>query len=407
MSRYFQIRITDPKTGKIFVPNYNGKPGFSLQEYDAQMWTYSSLYSYGHPATLASNNPNALQVAFDIPVSFMDAPVGDAYVRIDGVSLQEISGGANLNGMNFVMYGGMAKGLPLANPAQIGQLVTGQIKQCFGNWIDTEQYLMFYIQAGGSAPSANQVTGSVPIAGTVPIPTTNATPPIIRYQCAPGQTMQSAIVACLQTTYPQYSIAGSIDPRLVWSGTAATGIFQTLPQFANYIRNASLNLVGGYAPDLTAYSGVRMTLESNTITLFDGTAQQTPKQIYVTDLVGQPTLSEPLTIQATCVLRGDIRVGSYVALPLGQLFINEKANVGYVQPPPVAAINTKSTIAFQGSYMVSSVRHVGDSRNTQGTAWITLLDLLQTHVYDPKDDVYAQQVLSGSNQSAYKFFLPK
>jgi hypothetical protein len=187
---------------------------------------------------------------------------------------------------------------------------------------------------------------------------------------------------------------------------AATGIYSKLSQLAAYLVKASRNLIGGYAPS-DDYMGVRMSLQSNVITLQDGTTPTTAKTIYAVDLVGQPTNSETLHIQAKCVLRGDIKVGDYVTLPQGQLNIGPGAQVGYVAPPPVGSINTaKNNIAFQGSYLVTEVHHVGDSRNPSGDAWVTTIDMLVTQPYDANAAVYAQKVLAGQNKSAYQFFIP-
>ncbi|CAD6525997.1 hypothetical protein ACFQ3P_13770 [Paraburkholderia sabiae] len=407
MSRYFAIRVTDPKTNQILVPNLNGKPGFSRVPFSPLVFSYSSLYQGGSPTRLASNNANALRVTFDIPTGFLDAPLANAYFRIYGVSLQEISQGANLNGMNVAIYGGMAKGLPLANPAQIGPLCQGQILQCFGNWVGTSQTLDMYIQAGGSSPASNQVTGSVVTSSTLPAPTTNQNPAGIVFQWQPGQHLTDALVPCIQNVYPQYSVLGTLHQGLVWTGTAVTAVFGKLSQLAGYVRRASINLIGGYAPDTAAYMGVRMSLWNNSIVLQDGTTPTTAKTIYAVDLIGQPTYSEPLEIQVTCTLRGDIKVGAYVTIPQGQLTIGTGAQVGYVPPPPVESINTaKNNIAFQGSYLVTAVRHVGDSRNPSGLAWVTTIDVLTTQPYDANAAVYAQKVLAGQNKSAYQFFIP-
>ncbi len=85
--------------------------------------------------------PGALNIEWDIPVAPFATPMGAAWVRVWGVSLAQISQSSDLNGMNIQVFGGMQKGLPLANPMQYGLLVQGQIFQAFGNWIDTNQTL--------------------------------------------------------------------------------------------------------------------------------------------------------------------------------------------------------------------------------------------------------------------------
>jgi len=406
MSRYYAVRITDPKTNQILVPNLNGKPGFGRVAFAPSVWSYTSLYQGRSPTLLSSSNPNAQQIEFDISATFLDAPLANSFIRMYGVSLQEIASGSNLTNYNIAVYGGMAKGLPLANPAQIGRLCEGQIQQCFGNYVGTQQTLDIYVQAGGSNTTATTTTGTPATLGALPTPTTNQQSGGITFQWSDGQSLSDALVYCLQLYYPQYGIAGTISPNLVWSGTAATGIYSKLSQLATYVRKASINMIGGYAPDPLGYMGVGMTLQSNVITLFDGTAQTKPKPIFFTDLQGQPTLSEPLHVQATCVLRGDIKPGDYVELPTGFLNILEGAQVGYVPPPPLAAVNTKNSSAYQGSYFVTSVRHVGRSRDRSGLAWATVIDVLQTQPFNSNAQVDAQNVLAGPNKSAYQFYLP-
>ncbi|GJH02275.1 hypothetical protein [Paraburkholderia terrae] len=408
MSRYYAVRISDPKTNEILVANLYGKPGFSRVPNGPNVWTYCSLYAGGKPSTYASSNANAQQITFDIHAGFLDTPIQNGLLQIDGVTLQEISQGANLTGLNIAVYGGMAKGLPLANPNQIGRLCAGQILNMWGNWIGVDQYLAIVIQAGGSNSNANQTTGNIATINTPAIPNTNRKPGYLVFTWEKGQSLVDALTHCLQTYYPQYGISGSISPNLVWTdGIVCMRPFAKLSQLAQFVREASLNMIGGYAPDLTQYMGVRMSLQGNMIYLQDGTTPTKPKTIYVTDLVGQPTYNEPFQIQLTCVLRGDIKAGDYVTIPQGQLNIGQGAQVGYVSPPPLSAANTaKSNIAFTGSYLVLDVQHYGTSRNPDWNAWVTTLDLLVTEPYDAKSAATTLAAIAGPNKQAYNFYLP-
>ena len=407
--RYYKIVISDPKTGKIFVPNFQGKTGFSLVDPGPYVWTYCSLYPGGNPQAIGSGNPAALAVEWDIPVGFMHAPIGNPYIKINGVSLQEISQGSDLNWMNIAVYGGMSKGLPLENPTQIGLLCSGQIYQAFGNWIGTSQYLAIYVQAGGSSANANTVTGFPAGPSTLPAPTTNANPAYLVFQWKPGQPLLTPVAQTLATAYPQYNIQGAVHSGLVWTGMAATGFYANLSTFAQYLNKASINLIGGYAPDIKAYMGVCMTLQNNTISIFDGTVKTAPKMLLMTDLIGQPTWVDATTMQATTILRGDIQPGNYVTLPNGPLTITANAQTSTLGPPAVGSINTqlKNRAAFQGTYLCTAVHHVGSSRDGQGMSWVTTLDLLLTAPLSPKDQAYALSVLARPNRNAYGFFVPQ
>src|SRR5579859_766749 len=141
--RYYSIQITDPVTGKLLtqpssVPNSGA--------------TYSSLVN-------GFTLPGALNVELDVPVYAYAVPAGQAYARIWGISLAEISQAADLGvtssgspGFGIAIYAGMQRGLPLANPAQAGLIVEGRILQAFGNWINTEMTLDLILYPATGAP---------------------------------------------------------------------------------------------------------------------------------------------------------------------------------------------------------------------------------------------------------------
>ncbi|MFM0665395.1 hypothetical protein [Paraburkholderia sediminicola] len=412
MSRFYEIIISDPKNGDIFVPNIQGKPGFSRQKAGSGAVTYSSLYSGTNPMKLGSANANAQQIELVIPVGVLHQPIGNSYVKIFGVSLQEIAQWANLSHMNFFIRGGMSKGLPLANPTQIGPLASGQILQCFGNWIGTEQSLNFYVQAGGSSALSNQTTGNPATADTLPLPSTNKKSSHIVFQWLPGQHLMDAIKSCLSAPFPQYQISGSISPNLVWTGTAATGFYAKLSQFAQYINKATINLIGGYAPDIQAYPGVMLALHGNTILVSDCTTKTKPKQLQIQDLIGQPTLVAPFEIQATVALRGDISPLDYVTLPLGQMGLSNTSQSSFVPPPNIGGINTnanvnaKNSSVYTGSFLVTEVCHVGRSRQADGASWVTTINMLMSQPADTTSTVAALPVVQTQNTNAYEFYLP-
>jgi hypothetical protein len=378
--RYYRIIITDPtQNNAVLVPNVNGIPGFSRQPYNSNLSTYTSLNVGASAYDQGGSNPAAQMVEMDMPVTYAHTPGQNAFIKVWGVGLAEIAQASNLNGLNVEIYGGMAKGLPLANPAQSGLLIRGQILQSYGNWIFPEQSLSLYVANLGSSPSSNQVTGKPSTTGTVPLPTTNNQPANIVFQWKPGQPLLSPLVSTLQLAFPQYSIVGAVHDGLVWAGAEATGFFATVEQFAQYLNQKSLSIISGYAPAFGpgSYPGVSLTLQNNTITIADGTTQTTPKQIQFVDLVGQPTYSQPYTIQVTCVMRYDINCGDYITMPLVQGTISSGSNSQYFNPQPGNTYSSqKSGSAFSGTFMVAAVHHVGNSRGPDAASWVTTLDLL-------------------------------
>jgi len=413
--RFFKIVISDPKTGYVFVVNQNGKPGFTKVPYTTAAATYTSLIPGASVFTIGGTNPAAQQVELDIPVGFMHLPLQNGFVKIYGVSIAEIAQAANLNGMNIAIYGGMAAGLPLANPNQAQLLVSGQIQPAFGNWINNDQTISFYVSVSGSSPSSNQVSGQPNLAATTtPVPATNADPANLTWQWRAGQPFSQAVVNTLSTAYPKYKIQGAVLPNLTWSsGQADTGFFASLQQFAQYLRALSQKIIGGVLPDVTAYPGVSITLQNNVITLGDGSTIQTPKQIQYVDLIGQPTWGDTNQVQVSCRMRGDVNAGDYVKLPnvpglsqVGQGQVSQASTSQYfnVQPNSIYS-NQNSGSIFTGTFQVTQVRHVGKSRQADALAWVTTLDMYLASNIADATIVQAPAVLYAGNPG-FKYFLP-
>lgn len=373
--RYYSIVIRD-KSGNVLIPNFNGQPGFTARPYQTNLSTYSSLNAGANVFQRGSTNPAAQRVEIDIGITAMDSAVPNSFVRVHGVGLAEIGQSANLNGLHVDIYAGMATGLPLANPNQSGLIASGQIVQAYGNWVGVEQTLNIFVGAGGSSPDSSETTGQP---GVLLAPTTNNAPANITFQWKAGQPLLTPLINAFQTACPQYSVVGAVHPGLVWSGATSTGFYATLSQFAQFLRQKSLSIIGGYAPSSSsgAYPGVSLVLFNNTITIADGTTQTTPKQIQFIDLVGQPTNSQPLTVQACCVMRADIHCGDYVTLPLEPGITEASGGSQYYQPTPNnnGYSSQKSGSIFTGTFLVTGVRHVGDSRDPGFTAWVTTLDM--------------------------------
>jgi hypothetical protein len=423
--RYYAIRVTDPKTNEILVPNRYGQPGFTRVPFDDSTYTYTSLNAGRTVNDIGGTNPAAQAVALDIGESFMHAPITNSFVQIAGVSLAEISQASNLNLMNVAVYGGMARGLPLAKPEQVGVLAKGQIASCFGNWIGTQQSLMMILQYAGSSPSSNQVTGVPPTNNTVPVPVSNDLPANIVFQWNAGQPLLNAIVIALQQAFPAYTIAGAITDQLsALTGADVSGFFPSLKSFAEFINERSLSIVGGYAPDVQRYRGVTITLRDNTITVADGTVVTPAKQLSFDDLIGQPTWVNNFQVQVTCVLRGDLEVGGYVTLPVGLATLSNGVSA-YLPRPPLNALSQqpKSQSQFQGTFQIASIHHVGESRNPDGLAWVTTIDLLfmpapsnsgtgggdalAVSTADRYPTLYDANSMAASAGNKYGFFVPQ
>lgn len=312
--RYYNIVITDTTTQKVLA-------------------TYTSLTSTG------AVNPAALLVEMDIPVNNYATPSGAAFVRVWGIPLQTISQSSDFNGKLISISGGMSKGLPLANASQSGLLLEGTILQAFGNWQGTSQTIDFIIQAN---------TGSIVL------------PANIVNNWLAGTSLADAIKATLATAFPAYTANININENLVLTQDEP-GFFQTIGQFAEYVKRVSQSILGG------TYQGVDILLRQNVFSVYDGSTPTTPKSIQFIDLIGQPTWSGPGIINVKCVMRADIVLSDYVSLPKSQITTATSAQSQY-----------RDSSVFQGTYQINSVRHIGNSRQPDGNAWVTSYDMSLT-----------------------------
>lgn len=284
-------------------------------------------------------DPNAQLVEIDAPVAASGEPLDTgALVRIHGIPLSLISQSQNLNKYAIKVFGGMQKGLPLANPAQAGPLVQGIVFQAFGNWIGTNMDLDLVILGG---------TGSA------------FDPANLVLSWQKGQQLSDALKSCLSIAYPNKNPPTiNISQNLIISETQ-NHVAQSLAQLSQYLGPVTRQIIGA------GYPGISIFIKGNSIIVSDGTVPPNPKQLAFTDLIGQPTWTGPATIQATCVMRGDISVNDYIKFPPGQVTITEASLSQFRQGS-----------VFQGIFRVISQRHIGNSRQPNAESWITILECL-------------------------------
>lgn len=316
--RYYKVVVTDPDTGKVYR-------------------TYTSLRTDG------STDPGALNVEIDAPVTSFSDPMSDtgAQVRIWGIPLQDLQASSDFNGKHLQLYGGMAKGLPLANPGQAGLLLEGKVFQAYGNWVGTAMTLDLIVLADTGTSSA---------------------PANIVLDWHAGQTLAAAVTNTLNVAFPGYRVApAEVNPGLVLAYDV-TDARQTLSQFARFLKQLSAAVVNG--PNGGTYNGVELVLSNGTFYLFDGTSQTKPRAVSFLDLIGQPTWINPFQILVVTVMRADLHVGDYVTLPQG---------LATTQPQGLTYFKEKPT--FQGTFQVDRVRHVGNYRSPDATSWATSFNM--------------------------------
>lgn len=287
------------------------------------------------------NDPGALDIELDVFIHPYAMPAGNSFVRIWGIPLQQIAQASQLNKVLIDVYAGMAKGLPLANPAQQGLIAHGTIWPAFGNWIDTDMTLDLVLQAPFGSSKA---------------PDTPRQPAAIVHSWKQGQPLSTAIQNTLATAFPNFTPQISISPNLVLNYTD-TGFYRTIESYAGYIRDISQSIMGS-----SGYPGVLIAPKGKTLVVTDGTqSTKAPKQILFQDLIGQPTWLGLNTISVKTVMRGDINAGDKITLPQ-TLAVSSAAS----------SSQFRQGSAFQGTFFVQSVRHVGRFRQADGHSWCSI-----------------------------------
>jgi hypothetical protein len=328
--RYYSIQITDSNGALITRPS--SVPGSGA--------TYSSLLN-------GLTIPGALNVELDIPVYAYATPAGQAIVRIWGISLAEISQASDFGatstgpGKNIAVYAGMQRGLPLANPAQAGLIVQGEIFQAFGNWIGVDQTLDLILYPATGAPDDPKNF-------------------VVNWKA--GTPLSQAIDNTLSVAFPSLKRNIQISPNLVLAHDEP-GFYGSLTEFAQWVKQVSADIK--VQPN---YQGVDITVNQNMILVYDGTTPSTPKLIAFQDLIGQPTWIESPSIQFKTVMRADLAIGDFVQLP--------PAVVTTTSAAASSLLNLKA--AFQGVFQITDIHHFGNYRQPDADSWVTVFTAFPT-----------------------------
>lgn len=329
--RFYNLVISNA-AGQVYQPNASG--AFALGSGSS----FSSLDANGN------NLPGALNIEFDVPITQYDAFQGGALIRIWGVGLQMIGQAADLSGQNFQLSAGMSKGLPLANPAQQGVILQGQIFQGFGNWSGINQTIDLVCNPGELYP-------------------TNG----VSFNWRPGTPLSGAIYATLRQAFPNYkanvNISANLQPPM---SAVQAGCYSSLQTFTEYLTQMTQPL-GARVTGNANYPGVTVFINGTTINVSDATRVSKTVPLAFVDLIGQPTWIAAATITFKTVLRGDIQVGDQVTFPLGII-------PSYALTTPGAAIPnapSRNKTAFQGSFTVQEVHHYANFRQPDAESWNT------------------------------------
>ena len=285
-------------------------------------------------------DPGALDMEFDVLVYDYAKPSGGSSITIYGVGLGALSQAQQFAGMTVALKGGMGKGLPLANPAQAGLLLAGNIFQSFGNWVGTQMTLDMVIN---------------------PSTYTYDAPGIFVLNWPAGTPLATAIAQMLTAAYPKAKQVIQISSALVLPNSE-WHYCNTLTQMASYIQGITAGMIS------PTYNGVSIWFQGGTFFVSDGTTLGSMVQIAFNDLIGQPTWIDVNVIQFKTVMRADIQMGQIVKMPTGlQNQPGVVTTTGQSQPS-----NSKYAATFQGQFTVTSVRHVGNFRSTDSAQWASI-----------------------------------
>lgn len=342
MSRYYQILVGPETTVQTGLSSASSNVGAT--------WTNQIPAKNG---TRVKADLGAQQIEFLLPVSSFDEPAGQGWLRIWGPTKDQISQASDFNNAPIQIFGGMQPGLPLASSAvldgQAGLLCAGQIYQSFGNWQGLTQTLEFMITADLGA--------------------TQSEPANIQFLWKKGQPLGPVLRSCLQSAFPSIPVTVSIDSRLVVSQDEAV-VFDTLQQLGLYITKVSQNILKTTATG-TPYQGVKIFRNGDGIAATDNSeVAANPIIIKAQDIIGQPTWLGANTIQFNTVLRADLTISSVVTLPLiAGLQAVTNAN---------SASNARIKNAFDGTWIINTIQHVGNSREPSAQSWISNFTAVST-----------------------------
>ncbi|WP_233842328.1 hypothetical protein [Dyella sp. 2HG41-7] len=301
--------------------------------------TTPAIHFTSHPN--GQYDPAALNVLFDMPILPYDTPVGGQTIQVEGVPLQLLGEAQDLAGWNIEVIGGMKKGLPLANPNQAGLLAKGQIFQSWGNWEGTEMVLNLLLMPSGYTMSE---------------------PGNLMFIWRAGQSLPDALTSMFSTAYPGMPVSINVGSNLK-------------VDYDFIDRASSLESFAGMFTSFTEKQfgqAVTITIQAGKIVVFDSTHKPSPIQMEFTDFVGQPTWIEKQVMQVKTVMRGDLQIGSIIKMPKG--FQNAPGFITTVGSSYPSSIRYKS--AFQNDFMIKEMRHVGDYRSPDGSAWSTIFNCI-------------------------------
>lgn len=346
MARYYDIQISAPVETSSSNGFVAGDQLANSNQIVLAEWSSYPNGVYGMP------DPGALLVEMDLYVytGKLSASQTASTVTIHGISLADIQQNTQFGGNYISIYGGMGGyGLPLTNPSQAGLLMYGYIINSYANWVGTEMDISFVFSGSGQY--------------------TFSTPGNLVFTWLPGQSIQDAIAAMLLVAfpnyYPIYNIVGQHS-----TSSPVVHFSKTWSDMVSVINSVTSQ---------QQQPGITLAIQGNNILVYDVTSNNPNKdktQLNFTDLIGQPKWvggdsKGSFIMQFITVMRADIQVGSIVKMPAGLPYTPGAVSTT-AGTNPLGSLNLQA--AFQGEFIVQSVRHIGNSRDPQGASWCSVFE---------------------------------
>lgn len=337
-ARYWHIRVAgkNPHTSKSKTQKNAGKEKISVTGSRTPEFLNLTNFPQG---LLGDPDPNALKVRLDLSVASFDAALAGV-VTIWGVDRNTRAKEATLNGKKIEIYAGKKYYNPAGEPnKQTGLIFIGTVQSAYYNHEGTENSLTLFLTAGEPRTSTNA----------------------IGFMAEKGDEIGKAANKALNDSGFKSTLFikkdNIADERLMIVG-------RNLEIFNNalndMLKSRDLN-------PLYIYPRNREYILTDRIKPYN----ELPKKIEFNDLIGQPVFNGNYTIQLQTPMRADLCVGDLIRLPA---FSDGYGNLSLGNVPYDSAWAKNHGGVFGGNFVISTIRHVGESRNTSGAGWVTAIE---------------------------------
>jgi hypothetical protein len=306
-----------------------------------------------------TSNTSYLDVEFDLNSnSGSSQNQGAQTVIIKGVTPQMVAQAGSLNGMTITVYGGFAKGMPLATMmANLGfsPLVKGVIFGAVGSWVGSDIYLLLPI-----IPSNG--VGIVDATGTVQYPD-------LTVNGKQGEKWAAVIERSIVQGMPGVKYVIDVSDNLVLTEDTQ-GVGYSLDALGQLWNSVSRSILGGN-PN---YPGIWVAWRAGVLYVTDNPRAPGTKTVTITaaQLLGNPAPTQPLQLQIMCPMRSDIYINDVAYLPADVVALAPNT----VSTGQFAAANNASAGSLAGNYRVVGVRHLGKARSANALDWASVYDLV-------------------------------